>query len=394
MKGMTLPKLLFIPLFAGTLLLIGFLLGARWGSLLLDANLPISLSPVPTPKPELPYLKYRFQALKKYDFQPSELFIHREIESGAGFTGYQFTFETTGRVMSGQINIPDTATASGVRALPVIIMNRGWAPQATYASGTGTRPAARVFARNGFVTIALDFFGYGESAPEVSDAWEARFIKPINVIELLRTIQTKQSLRVAADAPATLLPLTQLQLDPNRIGFWGHSNGGHITISVLEILSEPIPATVWAPVTAPFPYSLLFFTDEERDEGKGFRRWLADFEKEYDVFEFSITRHLTDLTGPLQIQHGTADDAALVDWSDAFSDRIDAENARRAAVLQEIESAETATEAAALRATVPTAALLEPIPFTYLRYPGVNHNMQPRWDDAVLADLRFFEQHL
>ncbi len=389
---MVLPKRAAV-LFVIFLIAFGFILGATWKSGAEQENPSISLFPEPTPSPELQYLKYGFENLREYSYQTSAIELIRELESGDGFTAYQFSFQTTGKEMSGQITIPETATASG-GALPVIIMNRGWAPEATYTTGTGTKPAARVFARNGYITIALDFFGYGKSAPEASDPWEARFVKPINVIELLKTVQSDQKMHLSPTATDIPESLQLLRFDPDRVAFWGHSNGGHITISVLEILGEPIPATVWAPVTAPFPYSLLFFSDEEADEGKGFRQWLAKFEAEYDVFDFSITQHLTNLTGPLQIQHGTADDAALVDWSDAFRDRIDAENARRTALFEEIEKAPTATEAAVIVESSAYASILEPIDFTYLRYPGVNHNMQPRWNDAVSADLQFFEEYL
>jgi hypothetical protein len=347
-----------------------FLGGVWWGKQ--DSSIQISSFFVPgalqelAPSP-LPYLKYAIPALRQYPLSASQIVLEEETKKTATSTQYIFSYTTLNKRMTGQLHLPTTTAPE--TGYPVILMARGWAPAETYRSGIGTEPAAQYFAEHGYATIAPDFFGFGESDPEPSDSWEARFIKPINILELLTSIKEYSTIMPlsatdSANIPAATLQLdtTKLQLNPTKIGFWGHSNGGQILLSVLEALDTPVPTSLWAPVTAPFPYSLLYFSDESDDEGKELRKWLSLFEKEYDVFEFSVTQHLDLLHSPLQIQHGTADTSALVDWSDALNEKL----ATRAGELS----------------------------FSYYRYPGVDHNMRPRWSDAVAQDLKFFTTEL
>ncbi len=335
--------------------------------------------PEPTPTP-LPYLAYSIPALRTYPFKASQVVLEKELTTTDTYTSYQFSFTTAGKLMTGQIHIPTGAPAlenSTQAGYPVILMARGWAPEETYVTGTGTQPAARYFAEHGFVTLAPDFFGFGESDPAQEDSWIDRFTKPIAIIELLRSVQEHSVITPGASASVSA---TLLKLDSTKIAFWGHSNGGQIMLSTLEITGKPIPTTLWAPVTAPFPYSLLYFSDESEDEGKEMRKWISIFEKNYDVFDFSVTKNLDTFVAPLQIQHGTADTSALIDWSDNFRNLIDIENTNRQTLA--------ATSSATAESTLPEIKL------EYFRYPGVDHNMRPRWDDAVAQDVRFFSQEL
>ncbi len=329
--------------------------------------------------------------------------IEQLLKTTPDIESYTFSFQTMDQRMSGLVNIPTTPAPK--TGYPVLLMVRGYVPLEQYVPGMGTKNAAEHFTKKGYVTIAPDFFGYGTSAPELADSWEARFIKPINLIELLKTVQahpellmkyeaiqvaesalkstapssasssaeTTESTESAVVAPVTENPLVgrpnaSISLNAKKIGIWAHSNGGQITLTALEILGEPVPATLWAPVTAPFPYSLLYFSDENEDEGKATRNWIAEFEKEYDVFDFSLTQHLDRLHGDIQIHHGTLDDSALKSWSDDFVAKIKTANVNRPKSDQ--------------------------VKINYFTYPGADHNLQPGWNTAIQRDSDFFQKKL
>lgn len=326
--------------------------------------------PQPTSKP-LPLLKYTIPALTAQTFTPSgPLTLTQTLPPQPTFTSYLFQFTTTGKKMTGLVNVP--ATPAPAAGYPVLVMTRGYVPKEIYQPGVGTKNAAEFFAAHGFVTVAPDFLGYGGSDPDMTDSWESRFIKPIQLVELIKTIQTSPSLR-ATDSAMTA------KLDPSKLGIWAHSNGGQISLTALEVLQQPIPATFWAPVTAPFPYSLLYFSDEESDEGKATRKWISSFEKDYDAFDFSLTQNLDQLHGEFNLHHGTADDAALKAWSDEFLVKVKKVNTDRAT------AAKTASDSAVKN---------DPIKFNYYVYPGANHNLQPGWDTAIQRDLEFFNKQL
>ncbi len=391
----------------------------------------------------LPLLKYSIENLKKYPYQASHLTLQEKIAEEDNYFTYTFTYKTMDKTMSGVINFPktpklqetgaDQTTPAASNQYPVIVMLRGYASKSIYTPGVGTRHAASKFAQNGFITIAPDFFGFGSSDPEPDNSWEARFVKPVNVIELIKSIKSYPELEITPkDQTFTYY------LNSNKIGIWGHSNGGQIALSVLEATSKPIPTSLWAPVTAPFPYSILFFSDEHHDEGKEMRAWLAMFEQDYDVMEFSLTQHLDYLTGSIQIHHGTEDEAALKTWSDEFLNKIEKENERRLDLKQELEEerqkqekaetnqSETASQAestqdktalqeestqdkTASQAEIDTVISqksseellitsrpLSKIQVNYFTYQGADHNLQPNhhWAQAVERDSSFFQKEL
>lgn len=335
---------------------------------------------------KLPLLEYSISNLKTREYDASQIVLEKVIAEFDDYTAYLFSYTTQDKKMTGQLNMPkNTPPGSGVTT---IIMVRGWVPQETYVTGTGTRNAAAVFASNDYVTIAPDFFGYGESDPKPEESWEERFQKPVNLIELIRSVERLEtsSLEISDDLVESGIEIPKVKFTSDRIGIWAHSNGGQIALTALEALGQAIPTTLWAPVTAPFPYSVLFYGDELDDEGKVQRAWLAILERDYDVLEFSLTQHLDLLTGPLQLHHGTADESALQVWSDEFVAKIDNENESR-----ENENEKLATLSAELN---PADQVLEPIDITYHTYPGANHNLQPVWNIVVQRDLEFFRREL
>ncbi len=156
--------------------------------------------------------------------------------------------------------------------------------------------------------------------------------------------------------------LTNQLIDTTRIGLWGHSNGGQIALSVLEITSRTLPTTLWAPVSAPFPYSVLYFMNDLEDGGKYLRRQLSHFEYELgnDPRDFSIMTEPSRILAPIQIHQGSADDAVAPTWSESLTEKL-----------------KSATVSATL--------------FTY---PKANHQMVPDWDIVVQRDLQFFAKYL
>jgi pimeloyl-ACP methyl ester carboxylesterase len=332
---------------------------------------------------EPPLNTYFIRLLAQQQFTADNaLTLKEELSQQDEFTSYLFTYTSQGKTISGQLNLPSTPAPTA--GYPVIVMLRGYVPLEIYQTGVGTKNAAAALAKEGYVTIAPDFLGYGQSDPDLTDTWEARFIKPVNIADLLASIEQFPTVAKDENAPDSLPTIT---INPQKIGLWAHSNGGQIALTTLEITGRPLPTTLWAPVTAPFPYSILFFSDELEDEGKEQRAWIALFEKNYDVREFSLTKHLDLLPGTtIQLHHGVLDDAALVAWSDEFLEKIEVENDRRATF-----SALPATTSAELKLR---PSQLEPIKVAYFKYPQADHNLSPNWNTVVERDITFFADTL
>jgi len=269
---------------------------------------------------EYPLLKYTIENLGKREYK-SEILIDEKVSDGV----FKFHFDSDGKKVTGLAHIPNECGKC-----PVIAQFRGYAEVEGYESGYGTTHSAEAFARAGFISLAPDFLGYGGSASPSADVFEARFETYTMALNLLAGIEKWEKTK--------------------NIGIWGHSNGGQIALTVLEVKSYP--AVVWAPVSAPFPYSILYFIDETGDRGKLLRRELAKFEEDYDVEQYSFIDYLDRISAPVLVQQGTADEQVPYKWNRKLGER-----------------------------------------FEYIEYPEADHNLVPSWSEAVKEDIEFYKKH-
>lgn len=282
--------------------------------------------------------QYTFDRLAQRRYQSSPIQLEKMTEKTADFTTYLFSFFSDGKKVSGQVHIPST---SGKH--PVLVMVRGYVDKEIYVPGVGTRRAAEVYAKHRYVTIAPDFLGYGNSASESADMLEARFEKPVTVLNLLASLGS--------------LP----QVDTRRVGLWGHSNGGQIVLSVLEISKRPYPTVLWAPVSQKFPDSILQFVDELPDKGEYLRGQLDLFHERYKDEDYSIQSHVEDIRAPIQLHQGTADALVPVAWSNDVYAKLKANGNS----------------------------------VNYFVYEGEDHNFsRGKWSQVVERDVQFFQKQL
>lgn len=283
----------------------------------------VKTKPLIKPFFEKPLDKYTIENLRKRGGIPSKI----------TFSGNKFYYYSDGRKISGIVN---GATESAA-IKPAILMLHGSADQGEYFPGFGTQNVAQVLAKNGYVTFAPDFLGYGESDKGPADDFENRFLTYTTNMDLIESI-------------------CKLQISNCKLALWGHSNGGQIALSILAITGKEVPTVLWNPVTKPFPYNILYFTDGYKDEGKWLRGALANFEKDYDVNKYSFDKYLDNIKAPILLQQGEADEWVPVRWSRDFNLKFKIYNLK----------------------------------FIYKEYFGANHNMMPKWNEAVNDTLNFF----
>lgn len=320
---------------------VGFIGAVFFGLVWKDREWSL-LSPLGTKieEKEKPLEEYSLERVKKRQPQPSQIVLDRILGQTDDFTSYLFFYESQGKKISGLANVP-----AGQGPFPVIVMLRGWVDPSMYETGVGTSRAGEILAQNGYLTLAPDFLGYGESEmPPAKSIWEERFIKNINIADLLFSISSLS------------------QADTDRVGIWAHSNGGLSALTALELSGKAYPTTLWAPVTQFFPYDVLYYTFEAEDKGKTLRKNLAEFEANYDIDKYSFDEYLDWINkdSVIQLHQGTADPYIPLDWSDNIVERL--------------------TNLG--------------IKVNYFKYPGAGHNMEGSWDLVVQRDLNFFNQAL
>ncbi len=315
----------------------------------IDKLFPQVVSPQPVPKP---LLSYTFQNLKKTKFPMTDITFGKIVSQNQDSVQRAFYYETpekpNSKVMlkvSGLANIPK---ASG--NYPVIVMFRGFIPQDAYQPGADTQPSALELVKAGYITLAPDFLGFGESASGSADAFENRFQTYTTALSLLSSLPTlNKGLNSIYSGSVT----ANLQ----KIGIWGHSNGGHIALSVLAISGVTYPTVLWAPVSTSFPYSILYYTDESDDQGKALRKILAGFEKIYNTDLFSPSNYYNWIKAPVEVDQGLSDQEVPFWWSD----------------------------------NLVTTLKKEGLSVTYITYPNADHNMLPSgWSQAVANTISFY----
>jgi uncharacterized protein len=294
-----------------------------------------------------PLDKYTIDNLTTRQGIESKIVLDEAIATTSAYTAYTFHFTSDGKRVSGLAHVPAEAFANKDQPdsgspFPVIVQFRGYIDHDTYTPGDGTRHSAEVFASNGFISLAPDFLGYGSSDEPSTDVFEERFETYTTALDLLASVSSLK------------------QADSSRVGIWGHSNGGHIAITVSEISNRKYPLVLWALVSAPFPYSILYYSVDAPDKGKILRKELAEFESLYNVDLFSLTNYLDRLAGPVQIHQGGKDAAVPKSWTDDFVQKLKETNK-----------------------TV-----------SYYTYPDSNHDMSPDWNTVVERDLQFYQKYL
>ena len=89
------------------------------------------------------------------------------------------------------------------------------------------------FARNGYIVFRSDYRGHGSSEGEATSSRGS----PDYTIDVLNAVS---SMKRYADA------------DPERIGMWGHSMGGLLTLRSMVTTNDVKAGVVWAGVVATY----------------------------------------------------------------------------------------------------------------------------------------------
>lgn len=248
-------------------------------------------------------------AMRKGEYPGSDLVIEQTLSPGSNYSRYIASYRSEGLKIYGLLTVPTgTKPATG---WPVIIFNHGYIPPMQYK--TTERYVAYVdgFARNGFIVFKSDYRGHGNSEGNASTG---SYGSPGYTADVLNAVST---LKKYTDA------------DPSRMGMWGHSMGGYITLRAMVINKDIKAGVIWAgvvgsyqdllnnwrrrsgnnPTPSPFPSSA--------------RRWRQELIEQYGTPEanpsfwasISANTYLSDISGPLQLHHGTADHSVPVEFS-------------------------------------------------------------------------------
>lgn len=213
------------------------------------APVPSSV-PSPVPTPTLTYRQaifpYTVEGLRQRGYQSGSVTVVGLIEETKDFASYLIEYPSDGLNIRGVMQIP----TRGEPPWPVIVMNHGWFSRSVFRSGDGTARAAEYLNTRGYLTIAPDYRSWG-----TSDVGPSLFYSglAIDVVNLLLAIPS--------------IP----QADASRVGLWGHSMGGAVTMKALTIVGEN--PSMGADPAHPLVRAAVLYSTVSADQADALTRW-------------------------------------------------------------------------------------------------------------------------
>jgi dipeptidyl aminopeptidase/acylaminoacyl peptidase len=289
-------------------------------------------------------------SLRAGSYPGSEIIIDQELARGSNYRRYYVHYLSEGLKIYALLTIPNGTAPEG--GFPAIVFNHGYIPPNVYRTTERYLAYVDRLARAGYVVFRIDYRGHDRSEGPASGAYGS----PGYTVDVLNAVSSIQN---------------HPQVNPQKVGLWGHSMGGFLALRAMVVSKDVKAGVIWAGVVASYPEMLYnwrrtgSFTPSPSSRGVSWRAgWIETYgtPEQNPAFWASVSAntYLADLSGPLQLHHGSADEDVPLD----FSIRL-AEQVREAGGEAELYT-----------------------------YEGDNHNLSKYFSQAMDRTLQFFDRTL
>lgn len=257
------------------------------------------------------------EALRKGEYPGSEIVIEQTLAPGSNYKRYIASYKSEGLKIYALLTVPNGEKPE--TGWPVVIFNHGYIPPTQYVTTERYIAYTDGFSRNDYIVFRSDYRGHGNSEGQGNSYGSNGYS-----IDVLNAVA---SIKKYADA------------DPKRIGMWGHSMGGHITLRNMVVNKDIKAGVIWAGVVASYPDMLAnwrrgtanitttpvpFPTTSSRGG------WRQGFLQQYGTPQenpafwnsISANTYVADISGPIQLHHGTADHSVPHEFSENLSEQL------------------------------------------------------------------------
>ncbi len=282
------------------------------------------------------------KSLRNRTYEADVLTIEEELKAGTNYNRYIASYQSEGLRINGLLTVPTGEAPPG--GYPAVVFVHGFIEPGEYST-INSYPTYQTYpARAGYVTFKPDLRGHADSEGERIDPHTA----PGYIIDTMNAITSLKRYEA---------------VDPDRIGYWGHSNGGEIGMRVALISEDVKAASLWAGLVGSYEDIFETYVDEMSylSQDNALTREYGLPSENPEVWDtMDPYAHLQDVGMPIQIQHGTEDESVPVEISRHLRDVLKREN--------------KAVE--------------------YFEYEGDDHNISNNVGTAWQRAITFFDRHL
>ncbi|OGM11044.1 peptidase [Candidatus Woesebacteria bacterium RBG_16_34_12] len=265
------------------------------------------------------------QSLRSGEYPGSEMVIEQGLTPASNYKKYIASYKSEGLKIFGLLTVPNESIPAD--GFPAIIFNHGYISPSIYKTTEKYIAYQDAFAQSGYVTFKSDYRGHGNSEGIASGGYGSNDY----TIDVLNAVSSIKKLRDPSTPSGRSGPI----VNTDRIGMWGHSMGGSITLKIMVVNNDIKAGVIWAGVVGSYQDLLENWRrrsgptptiNPTSQRGRWRRELIEEFGEPSKNPEFwnsiSATSFLGDISGPLQLHHGTGDASVPLSFSQNLESQL------------------------------------------------------------------------
>jgi uncharacterized protein len=294
--------------------------------------------------------------MRQQAYPGSQIKIEKTLPDGSNYHQYLTSYQSQDLKIYALLTVPmGDKPANG---WPVILFNHGYIAPKTYQTFPSSGQYATyypIFSKSGYIVFKPDYRANGQSEGQP----EGAYYSPAYAVDDLNALS---SIKNYPDS------------NPNKIGIWGHSMGGNITLRDLVVNTKDIKvAVIWGGVVGsyddlmnnwqrkvPFRPSPSELALRNRSRSNLTNQYGTPTSNPTFWNSIDPTKFIQDIKVPIQLDAGGSDEEVPVAFSETLYNNLKAQG-------KTVE---------------------------FYSYPGDNHNISNHFNEAMQNSLTFFNKYL